>query len=118
VAFGTFDGQAILASATSDRTVRLWDPHTGLPHGDPLHGHTGSVTGMAFGTLDGEAILASASDDGTVRLWDPATGARHGDPLPMLSPATAIAIHASTMAIATRDTLITLDLRATAPRAP
>jgi WD40 repeat protein len=38
VAFGTLDGQAILASASNDETVRLWNPDTGLPHGDPLHG--------------------------------------------------------------------------------
>ena len=69
----------LLASAGDDGTVRLWDPATGEPVGEPLTGHNGAVLGVAF-NADG-TLLASAGDDGTVRLWDPATGDPVGEPL-------------------------------------
>ena len=69
----------LLASAGTDRTVRLWDPATRNPVGDPLTGHDGVVTAVAF-NHDG-TLLASASTDRTVRLWDPATGNPVGEPL-------------------------------------
>src|SRR5215217_1089561 len=72
------DGK-LLASASGDKTVRLWDVATGKPHGEPLTGHTKSVNAVAF-SPDGK-LLASASGDKTVRLWDVATGKPHGEPL-------------------------------------
>ena len=64
------DGR-LLATASDDRTVRLWDPATG-EHRRTLTGHTSWVREVAF-SPDGR-LLATASDDRTVRLWDPATG--------------------------------------------
>ena len=72
----------ITAAAAADDTVRLWDPTTGTPVGDPLTGHTHSVTAVGFGTLpDGRLLLATATatataasgydDTNTVRMWDP-----------------------------------------------
>ena len=75
-------GRMLLASASHDRTVRLWDPVTGTPAGNPLHGHTGQVTAVAAVPLPGgRVLLASASHDRTVRLWDPVTGTPAGGPL-------------------------------------
>jgi WD40 repeat protein/DNA-binding SARP family transcriptional activator len=61
------DGR-IVASASSDNTIRLWDALTHQPIGAPLTGHSEPVTGVAF-SPDGHT-LASSSVDGTVRLWD------------------------------------------------
>ena len=63
---------ALLASASDDNTVRLWDVATGAAL-KTLEAHTGWVNSVTF-SPDG-AVLASASSDDTVRLWDVATGA-------------------------------------------
>lgn len=81
VAFSA-DG-TVLASASDDHTVRLWDVATGKQNGQPLEGHTAGVHGVAFSpraSPDGP-LLASASNDGSLRLWDTATGLPHGAPL-------------------------------------
>jgi WD40 repeat protein len=65
------DGQ-LVASASSDRTVRLWDAKTGAAR-RTLEGHSDSVKAVAF-SPDGQ-LVASASYDRTVRLWDAKTGA-------------------------------------------
>jgi len=72
------DGK-LLASASADKTVRLWDVASGTQHGEPLTGHTDFVNDVTF-SPDGK-LLASASADKTVRLWDVATGKAHGEPL-------------------------------------
>ncbi|BCL21556.1 hypothetical protein ACPCBX_23890 [Streptomyces tuirus] len=76
----------ILATASYDRTVRLWDvadPRRPKPLGKPLTGHTSWVSSAVF-SPDGRT-LASASDDGTVRLWDVSDP---GHPKPLGTPLT------------------------------
>jgi WD40 repeat protein len=76
------DGQ-LLATADEDGTVRLRDPATGQPVGDPLTADAGpkyGVNGVAF-SPDGK-LVAAADSDGTVRLRDPATGQLVGAPIP------------------------------------
>jgi hypothetical protein len=64
------DGR-LLATASADKTARLWDPATGDCQ-RTLTGHTGMVWDAAF-SPDGR-LLATTSDDETARLWDPASG--------------------------------------------
>ncbi|MBD0311448.1 MAG: AAA family ATPase, partial [Microcoleus sp. T3-bin5] len=56
----------IIASASKDKTVKLWTRNGRLIK--TLTGHQGWVTGVTF-SPDG-SMLASASDDGTVKLWN------------------------------------------------
>jgi len=64
------DGR-LLASASSDRTIRLWDAQTFQPI-HILSDHSGTVYSVAW-SPDGR-LLASASIDHTIRFWDPGTG--------------------------------------------
>jgi RNA polymerase sigma factor (sigma-70 family) len=61
----------LLATASEDRTVRLWDRET-CREQNVCQGHTDGVVSLAF-SPDGKTV-ASGGKDGTVRLWDAATG--------------------------------------------
>ncbi len=64
------DGKTV-ASASHDRTVRLWNIQTGkCQHICRLHTHL--VSFVAFNP-DGKTV-ASGSQDQTVRIWDVTTG--------------------------------------------
>lgn len=76
-------GGTLLASASRDGTVRLWDVYLESEL-LVLVGHTDRVQDVAFSPL-GDRV-ASASLDGTVRLWDVSTGMplmtlNHGAPV-------------------------------------
>jgi WD40 repeat protein len=66
-----------LATASSDKTVKLWtiesaESGSTLKERAVLSAHTNWVTDVAFSPSG--ALLASASEDGTVRLWDAESG--------------------------------------------
>ncbi|EGD74315.1 serine/Threonine protein kinase [Salpingoeca rosetta] len=62
----------LLASASQDRTIKLWNTHTGDAK---LHlkGHKRGVWCVRFSPSD--QIVASASGDATVKLWNAVSGA-------------------------------------------
>ncbi|RDW62068.1 hypothetical protein BP6252_11501 [Coleophoma cylindrospora] len=61
----------LLASASEDLTVKIWDASTGSLQ-QTLEGHSNRVTSVAFS--HDSKLLASASDDWTVNIWDASTG--------------------------------------------
>jgi cytochrome c len=77
----------LLASASWDRTVRLWPLGGGAPR--VLEGHAQNVNGVAF-SPDGRTLV-SASYDATVRLWRVGDGSAsvHNVPSPLNTVAVA-----------------------------
>jgi WD40 repeat protein len=63
---GSPDGKRF-ATASADKTARLWDAQTGQETLQ-LKGHTDAVRSVAL-THDG-TLIATASEDKTVRVWD------------------------------------------------
>jgi WD40 repeat protein len=61
----------LLASASTDRTVKIWDASSGACRAT-LEGHSGSVTSVAFS--HDSTLVASGSEDGTIRIWDASSG--------------------------------------------
>jgi WD40 repeat protein len=68
------DDSLVLASGSSDNTVRIWDVESGTWE-RTLAGHTDTVYSVAWAERsDGKLLLASASRDETARIWDDAIG--------------------------------------------
>ncbi|MEM7429530.1 MAG: WD40 repeat domain-containing protein, partial [Pseudomonadota bacterium] len=58
---------SVVAVATPDASVRLWDLASGRPAGVAFHGHVKAVENLDFGRNG--FLVASASEDGDVRVW-------------------------------------------------
>ncbi|MCJ1312179.1 protein with putative role during mitosis [Agyrium rufum] len=80
VDYGGPRGGTLLASCSSDLTVKLWDPSDEYKNIRTLPGHDHSVSAVKFipsgaagAPLSGN-LLVSASRDKTLRIWDVTTG--------------------------------------------
>ncbi|EAW11467.1 WD40 repeat domain-containing protein [Aspergillus clavatus NRRL 1] len=62
----------LLASCSSDLTIKLWDPADGYKNIRTLQGHDHIVSAVRF--IPNGSLLASASRDMDVRLWDVTNG--------------------------------------------
>ena len=64
--------EQLVATASADRTLKLWRMPTLVPH-RTLRGHTRGVWSVAFSPVD--AVLVSGSADKSVRVWNVHDGA-------------------------------------------
>lgn len=62
----------LLASCSSDLTIKLWNPADGYKNIRTLQGHYHIVSAVRF--IPNGSLLASASKDMNIRLWDVTTG--------------------------------------------
>ncbi|KAK5662636.1 hypothetical protein OQA88_8550 [Cercophora sp. LCS_1] len=78
VDYGGPRGNTLLASCSSDLTIKLWDPSDDYKNIRTLPGHDHSVSAVRFipsGVAGGSGnLLVSASRDKTLRIWDVSTG--------------------------------------------
>ncbi|KAI9788352.1 MAG: protein with putative role during mitosis [Peltula sp. TS41687] len=80
VDYGGPRGGTLLASCSSDLTVKLWDPSDEYKNIRTLPGHDHSVSAVRFipsgaaGAMSSGNLLVSASRDRTLRIWDSTTG--------------------------------------------
>ncbi|WP_372672914.1 hypothetical protein [Amycolatopsis kentuckyensis] len=67
-------GRRLLAGASEESAVHIWDPDAGDPV-RTLTGRWGSTWSLAaVPGRDGRALLAVAADEHTIRIWDPVAG--------------------------------------------
>jgi WD40 repeat protein len=72
------DGK-LLAVASLDGKVQLWDPHTGEVRSPAWIAEDGAVVSMSFSP--DHSVLATAGSEGTATLWDVGSRKRIGPPL-------------------------------------
>ena len=90
----------LLASASKDRTVRIWDVASGA-ESLSLRGHKYGVNGVAF-SPDGRELVSTGDD--AINVWDAGSGASGALPARTPAPREAISWHLQeTMAAALAD---------------
>ncbi|KAG8783248.1 hypothetical protein FRC12_019927 [Ceratobasidium sp. 428] len=72
----------LLASGSSDRTIRFWEASSGQPIGQPLEGHTGPVMLVKF-SPDSKYIASSTEFD-ELWVWSLDNKATHCETLPII----------------------------------
>lgn len=70
--YGDTSSGTLLASCSSDLTIKLWNPADGYNNFKTLQGHEHIVSAVRF--IPSRNLLASASRDKNVKLWNVANG--------------------------------------------
>jgi WD40 repeat protein/tetratricopeptide (TPR) repeat protein len=86
-----------LATASDDRTARLWDVGSSQQRWEVAH--TAPVRSLAF-SANGNLLL-TGSDDQTARLWSATTGKQVGEALKHSGPVRAVAVNDDGQLLAT-----------------
>jgi platelet-activating factor acetylhydrolase IB subunit alpha len=73
VEYGGPRGNTLLASCSSDLTIKLWDPANEYKNIRTLPGHDHSISALRF-IPSSANLLVSASRDQTLKIWDVITG--------------------------------------------
>ncbi len=87
-----------MASASTDRTIRIWALDQPGSPSLCLQGHTSAVSSVVF--LPGGDSLLSGSHDGAVHLWDVKTGVSRGSLSGQVGKIQAVAFSAPTKRMA------------------
>eukprot|EP00947_MAST-08B_sp_MAST-8B-sp1_P002356 g2356.t1 len=85
---GSSAGWRAVSAGSEDNTLRIWDLDRGEAVGEPLQGHTDSVSAVsvfearnADGSSAGWRAVSGGSGDNTLRIWDLDRGEAVGEPL-------------------------------------
>jgi WD40 repeat protein len=84
LALAAFTGagkRALLASAGTDRMVRIWDLKAHTTFGEPMEGHRRCIRAITTLKSPLGTWLATGSDDKTIRIWNPRERIQVGDPI-------------------------------------
>ncbi|CAE6474511.1 unnamed protein product, partial [Rhizoctonia solani] len=72
------DGNSV-ASASNDKTIRIWDAQSPSLIGEPLTEHGNMINSVSYSPSG--VFIASAPDDQTIRLWDVNAQQQLDDPI-------------------------------------
>jgi WD40 repeat protein len=111
IAFGQEPGgRLLLASGSTDRTVRLWDPLTSETLGPPLTGHTGWAGPVVFSTHpESHHLLLVSGGNEAILLWNPISRERKLE-LRRRSPVRSISAAGRTLGITDHEGVSIIEL--------
>lgn len=115
VSFGTVGGRTLLATASLDRTVRIWDAATSEQL-LTIGGFAETPRTAAFVATGAGPCVAVLEEGGRVRLWDPVSGAALEAQVPGMTGFDELAVHGQLLAGSRGETIELWDVAAASLR--